>query len=63
MGYPEPSTDGLKKDTQCPENVPKTVQNWALQRRHDSFIVNMILENQNNLEMQITAAISGLNSC
>ena len=53
----------MSKDTQRPENVPKTVQNWAHQRRHDSFIVNVILENQNNLEMQITAAISGLNSC
>ena len=51
------------KDTQRPENAPKTVQNWARQKRYDSFRVKLILENQNNLEMQITAADCGLNSC
>ena len=51
------------KDTQRPENSPKTVQNWARQKRYDSFIVKLTIENQNNLEIQITAAIRGLNSC
>ena len=51
----------MSKDTQRPENAPKTVQNWARQKRYDSFRVKLILEHQHNLEMQITAAIRGLN--